>query len=172
MAPPRFFIGFDPVYSALVGTHRIQRVPTSEKNGRRHSSLVHVVMLDESAPLAPTVLSSDVRMDTFRASGPGGQHRNKTDSGVRLTHLPTGTVVTATESRSQAHNRATAWKRLEQKMNARHQGEVSENMRQQRTRHGDNVDFTWTSWRDVVKSSTGSSTSMTRALRGRLGPLL
>lgn len=133
-----------------------------------------VTVLDAGTPPAPTDLHrSDIRVDTFRATGPGGQHRNKTSSGVRLTHLPTGTVVTATEDRSQHVNRDVAWHRLQARLNgleanARHEGTNTS----RRADLAAGRTFTWTGWRDEVRTPDGHTTNMTRALRGDLGRLI
>ena len=100
------------VYSLLKfesGAHRVQRVPETESQGRVHTSAATVAIMPEIASVeAVEVNMNDVRVDTFRASGAGGQHVNKTDSAVRLTHLPTGTVVECQEGRSQHKNKAQA----------------------------------------------------------------
>ena len=89
------------------GVHRVQRVPTTESRGRIHTSTVTVAVLPEAEEVDIHVDPEDLRIDTMRASGAGGQHVNKTDSAVRLTHLPTGIVIVCSE-KSQHRNRATA----------------------------------------------------------------
>jgi peptide chain release factor 1 len=91
------------------GGHRVQRVPTTETQGRIHTSACTVAVLPEVDAVADVVLNpAEMRIDTFRSSGAGGQHINKTDSAIRITHLPTGIVVECQDDRSQHKNKARA----------------------------------------------------------------
>ena len=117
------------VYSKLKfesGAHRVQRVPDTESQGRIHTSACTVAIMAEADEKdAIEINKSDLRVDTFRASGSGGQHVNKTDSAIRLTHIPTGLVVTCQDESSQHKNRAAALKVLKSRMLAAEQEKVA-----------------------------------------------
>jgi peptide chain release factor 1 len=99
------------------GAHRVQRVPKTEAQGRVHTSAATVAVLAKHELEDINIRKDDLKVDTFRSSGAGGQHVNKTESGVRFTHLPTGIVAESTDSRSQIKNREIALNRLYQKVN-------------------------------------------------------
>ncbi|NLM74769.1 MAG: peptide chain release factor 1 [Clostridiaceae bacterium] len=116
------------------GAHRVQRVPTTESSGRIHTSTATVAVLPEADDVPEVEIKpGDIEIDTFRASGAGGQHVNKTSSAIRITHLPTGIVVTCQDQRSQLKNKEKAMRvlkaRLYEREMMKHQSELAENRR-------------------------------------------
>jgi peptide chain release factor 1 len=109
----------EDVYKFLkfeTGAHRVQRVPRTEAAGRIHTSIATVAVLPQAEDVEIEINPQDVRIDTYSAGGPGGQHVNKTQSAVRLTHIPTNIVVQCQDQRSQTRNRDLAWKALKTKL--------------------------------------------------------
>ncbi|MBQ3059366.1 MAG: peptide chain release factor 1 [Desulfovibrio sp.] len=170
------------VYSRLkfeAGAHRVQRVPATETQGRIHTSAATVAVMPEAEEVDVELRPEDLRIDIFRASGAGGQHVNKTESAVRITHIPTGTVVSCQDERSQHKNKARAMKVLASRILAaereRQNSELSADRKAQ-VGSGDRSErirtYNFPQGRCTDHRINLTLYSLDRIMEGELGPLL
>lgn len=157
------------------GTHRVTRIPSNERTGRRHTSAVTVAVLPVVKDVDVSIDEKDLRVDTFRGTGPGGQHRNKTDSAVRITHKPSGMVVVVQNDRSQITNRARAMEVLAARLQnqARTVSDRQHSVLKAKHHGSGNIAERQRSylWREsvAVDHSSGVRVQLNKALDGDLG---
>jgi len=159
------------VLEKLSGIHRVQRIPPTEKNGRRHTSSVLVVVLRQNPTERKTLDDKQIVFETFKASGPGGQHRNKTMSAVRVRDLESGVVVTSSRSRSQHSNKAKAYTTLQERLANEEITQAKKQENRQRTAQidtGKAWDYNHNAQRNESVRRKGGKTSMKKFLNGNL----
>lgn len=153
------------VFSSLISVHKIQRVPRSEKSGRRHSSEVIVARGDIVVPKI-TLSDKDIEVTIYRGSGAGGQKRNKTDSCIRMHHIPTGITVIAEDSTSQSTNRKKARERLKARLDEMGAVQGANETNAQRSAvFGSTAAWAWVGWRDTVTAANGNKAPMAKTLK-------
>ncbi|MEW6007937.1 MAG: peptide chain release factor 1 [bacterium] len=141
-----FSVSGDGVYEKLKfesGVHRVQRVPVTEASGRIHTSAASVAVLAEPPEVEISIKNEDLKIDTFRSSGPGGQHVQKTESAIRITHIPTGMVVSCQNERSQLQNKESALRVLKARLYERERALQEERIakeRKEQVKTGDRSD--------------------------------
>jgi protein subunit release factor A len=167
--------GHRRAYERLAGVHRVQRIPKNDRRGRRHTSTATIAVLDRQPPEAVEVADEDLDVFTYRGSGKGGQHRNKTDSAVRVVHRPTGTTVIVEHGRSQWQNLRQAKVVLAQRLQKAARRADSDKILHDRNRQiasGERPvkQFTHNEQRSVVEShQTGEVWRWSDFYRGRIG---
>lgn len=171
----------DGAYSRLKfegGTHRVQRVPKTESSGRIHTSAATVAVMVMPDPVEVQIDEKDLRIDTFRASSAGGQHVNKTDSAVRLTHKPTGIVVSSQDQRSQHQNKEKAMMLLRAYIHERMEAERADKIRDERRSQVTSGDrsakirtYNWPQSR-VTDHRIGLDHSLMKVVEGDLDPII
>lgn len=160
------------------GTHRVQRVPITESGGRIHTSAATVAVLVEPDPVEIAIDEEDLRIDTYRSSSAGGQHVNKTDSAIRITHLPTGIVVTCQDQRSQHQNKEKAMMLLRAYLLEREEQARAEQLRRERRSQVTSGDrsakirtYNYPQNR-VTDHRIGLDRPLTRVMDGELDPII
>lgn len=157
----------------FVGTHRIQRIPKNDSTSRRHTSTATIALIEDNVTTCH-ISDADIRIDTYRGHGKGGQHRNKTSSAVRLTHMPSSTVITVERGRSQAQNIALAKAELTRRLSRAHASSalasVSKTRRSQITSgERPTKQWTWNQQRDeVIHHDSLARYQMSAMLKGQL----
>jgi peptide chain release factor 1 len=166
--------GHRRAYERLAGVHRVQRIPKNDRRGRRHTSTATIAVIERRPPSVVEIADEDLDVFTYRGSGKGGQHRNKTDSAVRVVHLPTGTTVVVEHGRSQWQNLQQAKMVLAQRLGEAARRADSEKVLLDRNRQITSGErsvkqFTHNEQRSVVEShQTGELWRWSDFYRGRL----